>query len=96
MVVLAATLFFCLFIIRTVTNNYMKIGICLLAILYCIPFAIPTTILFDIELKIQISGPIVSIVKGNATSLSIGALICAIIIILLTGIILGLHKVDLE
>jgi hypothetical protein len=94
--VLAAILFFCLFIMRTVTNNLMKVGICLLAILCCFPFAIPTAILSRVESKIQESGPIVSIEKGDAANLSIGALVCAIIMILLTNILLLLHKGDLE
>lgn len=94
--ILATTLFFCLLIIRTVTNNLMKVGICLLAILYCIPFAIPPAILFYVESEIQESGPIISIEKGDAASLSIGALVCAIVMMLLTIVILVLNKRDLE
>jgi hypothetical protein len=59
----------------------MKGGICLLAILCCIPFAIPLAILSYVESEIRNSGPIVNIEKGDATGLSIGALVCAIIMI---------------
>jgi hypothetical protein len=93
--VLAMTLFFCLFIKRSVINNLMKAGICLLAILYCIPFAILPAILSYAESKIQESGPIVSIERGDAARLSIGALVCAIVMMLLTSVILVLHKRDL-
>ena len=73
----------------------MKAGICLLAILYCIPFAILPAILSYAESKIQESGPIVSIERGDAARLSIGALVCAIVMMLLTSVILVLHKRDL-
>ncbi|KFZ17912.1 hypothetical protein V502_04356 [Pseudogymnoascus sp. VKM F-4520 (FW-2644)] len=94
--VLAATLFFCLFIKRSVTNKLTKVGICLLAVLCCIPFAIPMAILSYVGSKIQESGPIVSIEKGDAASLSIGAFVCAIIILVLTSVLLALHGGDLE
>jgi hypothetical protein len=93
--ILAMTLFFCLRIMRIVINNLMKAGICLLAILYCIPFAIPPAILSHVESKIQESGPTVSIEKGDAARLLIGALFCAIVMMLLTSVILVLHKRDL-
>ena len=94
--VLSTTLFFCRFIIRTATNGLLKVGIGLLAILCCIPFAIPPAILFYVESKIQESGPIISIEKGDAASLSIGALVCTIVIMLLTSVILVLYKRDLS
>lgn len=96
LVALAATLFFILFIKRSVTNNLTKVGICLLAVLCCIPFAIPMAIISYAGSKIQESGPIVSIEKGDAANLSIGAFVCAIIILVLASVILALHGGDLE
>ena len=93
-VVFATTLFFSVFLMRTVTNTMMKTGVCILAILCCIPFAIPTAILSYVGSKIQESGPVVSIEKGGAASLAIGALVCAIML-LLTSVILVLLEGDL-
>ena len=89
--VLAATLIFCLFIKRSVANNLTKIAICFLALLCCVPFAIPMAILSYVGSKIQESGPIVTIEKGNAASLSIGAFVCTIVILVLTSVILALQ-----
>ncbi|KFY02837.1 hypothetical protein V490_00385 [Pseudogymnoascus sp. VKM F-3557] len=96
LVVLAGTLFFILFIRRSVTNNLTKVGICLLAVLCCIPFAIPMAILSYVGSNIEESGRIVSIEKGDAANLSIGAFVCAIIILALTSVLLALHGGDLE
>jgi hypothetical protein len=95
-IVFAATLFFCLFIKRFVANNIMKGGICLLAILCCIPFAVPLAILSYVESEIQVSGPIVNIEKGDATGLSIGALVCSIIMILPASVYFVFYKGDIE
>jgi hypothetical protein len=95
-VVFAATLFFCLFKKRFVANNVMKGGICLLAILCCIPFAIPLAILSYVESEIRDSGPIVNIEKGDATGLSIGALVCAIMMISPASIYFVFYKGDIE
>jgi hypothetical protein len=89
--VLAATLIFCLFIKRSVANNLTKIAICFLALLCCVPFAIPMAILSYVGSKIQESGPIVTIEKGDAASLSIGAFVCTIVILVLTSVILALQ-----
>ncbi|KFY04135.1 hypothetical protein O988_00971 [Pseudogymnoascus sp. VKM F-3808] len=73
LIVLAATIIFCLFYKRSVTGNLAKVGISLLAVLCCVPFAIPMAILSYVGSRIQESGPILSTDKGDAGNLSIGA-----------------------
>ncbi|KAH8653984.1 hypothetical protein BGZ60DRAFT_419110 [Tricladium varicosporioides] len=72
------------FRIISVVNFFLRLGVCLLAVLCLVPFVIPTAILYLVQSEIQSLGSTIGIEKGDVTSQCIGALVCAAVVMLLT------------
>jgi len=66
------------------TAFFLRLGVCLLAVLCFAPFIIPTTILHRAQSEIQGFDSIIGIEKGDVTSLCMGTVACAGVMILLT------------
>lgn len=71
-----AVLFVCLISgLLAFINFFLKLGFCLVFSLLCfISFLRPTTILFDVQSKIQDLGPGIEVERGNVANLFLGAL----------------------
>ncbi|KAF8862719.1 hypothetical protein BDZ45DRAFT_739032 [Acephala macrosclerotiorum] len=73
-----------IFSLLSVAAFFLRLGICLLAVLCFVPFIIPTAILYHVQSEIQGFGSIVGIEKGYVTGQCMGALVCAGVMMLLT------------
>jgi len=80
-----AVIFVCLISkLISVATFFLRLGVGLLAVLCCVPFAITTTILYGVQSEIQGFGSIVGVEKGDGAGQSMGALVCVGVMTLLT------------
>ena len=84
-----AVLFVCLIFSRLLAfaNFFVRLATCLVFGLLCfISFLIPTIILYYVQSKIQDLGSSIEVEKGNVENLCVGALCCAVVMMVLTVI----------
>lgn len=80
-----AVMFFILVLkLFSIIGFFLRLGVCLLAVLCFVPFIIPTAILYPVQSEIQSFGSHIEVKKGDAASKCMGALVCAGVMMLLT------------
>lgn len=72
------------YLILSTAAFFLRLGVCLLAVLCFVPFVIPTAILHQAQSEIQAFDSIVGIEKGDVTGQCMGAVACAGVMMLLT------------
>lgn len=82
--VLAVMFFILVFRLFSIVGFFLRLGVCLLAVLCFIPFVIPTAILYPVQSEIQSFGSLMEVKKGDAIGKYMGALVCAGVMMLLT------------
>lgn len=85
--IMTALILSTIFGLVSITNSFLKAGICLSTILCFTSFTIPTAILYHVQSELQGFGAIVRIEKGDVTSQCVGALVCSGVMVLLTTVV---------
>ena len=82
--VMVAIFLITIFRLLSIATFFLRLGVCLLAVLCFVPFVIPTAILYQVQSDIQGLGSIVGIKKGDVASKCTGVVFCAGVMMLLT------------
>ena len=84
LVIMAALFVITIFRLLSITTFFLRLGVCLVAVLSFIPFVIPTAILYQVQSDIRGLESIVGIKKGDVASKCTGVVFCAGVMMLLT------------
>jgi hypothetical protein len=73
-----------LFKLLFIVSFFLRLGVCLLAVLCFVSFVIPPAILYPVQSEIQSLGSLIGIKKGDVAGKCLGPLVCAGFMMVLT------------